>query len=177
MLKLGSSLNREYRIRFSFLDGFCNLGIFTNPKKLLVLFSLNSEVIDVYPKVQMNRNLRANLFCEKCINLYSYQSKSLDIKNQFNGIKKEHDSIISQTMNETIVISKINLNNKVLSNQLEIFGFTIIGFESEYLYVIAERQLINMERQKKIVRTCGIEIASSEAIDYITNSLDNNKEE
>ena len=177
MLELGNSLNREYRIRVPFMNGFCNLGIFMNPRKLLVLFSLKADVVDNYPKVQMNRNLQGSMFCEKCIELYSYQSKSLDIRNQFNGIKKKYDDRVSQVINETVVMSKVTLNDKELSNRLELFGFTIVGFDTEYLYLIAERQHINVEQEKKLVRTCGIEIASSEAIDYITNSLDTNTSE
>lgn len=146
MLKLGSVLTRSFSMRIPFCDNFCDVTIFSNKKSAMTLFKVEVENRGYsYPKIKMNSIVRGNKFCDRCINLHSYQAKKLDIVNQFNGIKPEYEDVVIQNINETIVFNRLVVNGNELSDKLEVYGFGIIGFEDEYSFIISERQFPNYE--------------------------------
>ena len=51
--------------------------------------------------------------------------------------------------------------------KLTIYGFTLNSFMSEFVFILAERQNIDNKLNKKMVRTSGIQISTSSAIDLL----------
>jgi hypothetical protein len=79
-------------------------------------------------------------------------------------------------MNETLNLSKIEIeDDKTLFDCLNIYGFTLNSYQNEFIFLITERQNIVKKLNRKIVRTSGIQIGTSQAIhmlnDYHEESL------
>jgi hypothetical protein len=79
-------------------------------------------------------------------------------------------------MNETLNLSKIEIDeDKTLFDCLNIYGFTLNSYQNEFIFLITERQNIVKKLSRKIVRTSGIQIGTSQAIhmlnDYHEESL------
>lgn len=172
MLTLGHSFNRNYNLRVPFLDGFYNIQIFFNNKSSFLLFGLDSDFtqskeLKHSSKVNMFKNIESSKFCETFINLHNYRSNSLDIVNQFKEIKPDYTSDINFLFNETITLSKINVDENILYDTLTLYCFTIIPYLNEFVFLIAERQNIITKLSKKIVRSSGIQIATKPSLDLI----------
>jgi hypothetical protein len=83
-------------------------------------------------------------------------------------------------MNETINLSKIELeDDKTVFDCLNIYGFTLNSFSTEFVYIITERQNIVKKLNRKIVRTSGIQIGTTQALgmlnDYHNESRNSGK--
>lgn len=181
-LQLGKSFNRNYNIRLPFLDGFYEIGLFYNTKTSFLLFSVNSdfsqskESIKHNSKVNMFKNIESSKFCEVFLNLQNYRNQNLDIVNQFREIKPEYTTDISLLNNETIINSKIIVDDYEIYDKLNLYYFTISSYSNEFLFLIAERQNVIPKLKKKIVRSSGIQIATTSAIlsidDYFNELLE-----
>lgn len=174
MLHLGKSFNRQYKIRIPFLEGFYNLGIFYNKNSVFLLFNIepdfsNHKIINnkYGIKVNMFKNLESSKFCETFLNLHNFRKKTLDITNQFDSIKSEYFQDISFILNETIILSKIKIDDRILYDKLNVYGFTLNNFQREFIFIIAERQNILKRLNKKIVRSTAIQISTSSALSLI----------
>lgn len=165
-LKLGSKFNRCYSIRIPFLHGYNNLSVFYDKRSTFLLFSVDrDEIQDVTnSKITMFKNLESSKFCETFIKLHNYRKQSLDISNQFSGIQPEYTDEIVYAFNETITLSKVNVDGRELFDELTLYGLTMNVHSNEFLFVIAERQHINQKLQKKIVRTTGVQIATAASL-------------
>jgi hypothetical protein len=164
-LKLGKSFDRSYDLRLPFLNGYCNIEIYFNKKSTFLLFSVEHGVDSSTGNIKMFKNLVASKFCETFLELHNYRKNTLDITNQFKSIKPEYYHDVSFILNESINLSKIELDDeRVLFDCLNIYGFTLNAYENEYIFLITERQNIVKKLNKKIVRTSGIQIASTSAI-------------
>jgi len=180
-LKLGKSFDRNYNLRLPFLKGYYDIGIFFNKKSTFLLFSVepglrNGDIEGYGTKINMFKNLESSKFCETFIELHNYRKNTLDIFNQFKNIKAEYYHEISFILNETINLSKVEIyDEKVLIDCLNIYGFTLNSYLNEFIFIITERQNIVRKLNRKIVRTSGIQIATSQAVkmlnDYHAESL------
>ncbi|MCF8019782.1 MAG: hypothetical protein K9L62_10265 [Vallitaleaceae bacterium] len=177
-LELGKSFDRNYNLRIPFLNGFYDVGIYFNKKSTFLLFSVDSKIQTGKSegvKINMFKNIESSKFCETFLELHNYRKSTLDILNQFKCVKPEYFHEISFVMNETINLSKFELDDKVLFDCLNIYGFTLNSYQDEFLFLITERQNIATKLGKKIVRTSGIQIATTQAThmlnDYHKESL------
>jgi hypothetical protein len=180
-LKLGKSFDRNYNLRLSFLNSHYDIGVFFNKKSTFLLFSVEpglreSDLDGQGVKVNMFKNLESSKFCETFLELHNYRKSTLDIFNQFKAIKSEYYHEISFILNETINISRVEIyDDKTLFDCLNIYGFTLNSYMNEFIFIITERQNIVKKLNRKIVRTSGIQIATSQAIkmmnDYHSESL------
>lgn len=169
-LKLGKSFDRNYNLRLPFMNGYYDIGIFFNRKSTFLLFSVehglrgsNSNGQGV--KVNMFKNLESSKFCETFLELHNYRKNTLDILNQFKTIKAEYYHEVSFILNETLTLAKIEVDDdKTLFDCLNIYGFTLNSYLNEFIYIITERQNIVKKLNRKIVRTSGIQIATSSAL-------------
>jgi len=169
MLKMGKSFDRNYNIRIPFLDGYYNIGVYFNKKSSFLLFSVDPDFTDLKShnkniKINMFKNLSSSKFCETFLELHNYRKSSLDIVNQFDKIKPEYYQDISFKFNETLNLSKIEVDDKVFYDTVTLYGFTITPYNDEYLFLIAERQNIIKRINRKIVRTTGLQISTSSSI-------------
>ena len=174
MLTLGKSLNRNYNLRLSFLDGYYNIGLFFNNKSTFLLFSVDSDFsqsesteLKENIKINMFKNVESSRFCETFLNLHNYRSKSLDILNQFKEIKPEFTNDVNFILNETIVLGKIVVDENIFFDQLLIYVMTIPAYHNEFIYLIVERQNIVPKLKKKIVRTSSLQISTSRSLSLV----------
>ena len=58
---------------------------------------------------------------------------------------------------------------------MSIYGFTLNSYSNEHAFLIAERQNIVRKLSKKIVRTTGIQLASSDSINLLNEYHDSYK--
>jgi hypothetical protein len=170
-LSLGKSFNRNYRMRIPFLDGFYDIGVFFDKKSTLLLFSIdpiffNSE-FKHNVKVNMFKNLESSKFCETFLNLHNYRKTTLDISNQFEGVKPEYYSELSFVLNESLTLSKIEVGDRTFFDQLNIYGFTMNSHVNEFLFLLTERHNIVRRLGKKMVRTSGLQISTSPALEML----------
>jgi hypothetical protein len=70
-------------------------------------------------------------------------------------------------MNEGVTLQKIQVNDKEFFDSLTIYGFTITSHFNEFIFVIAERQNIIKRLDKKIVRSTGLQIATTSALQIL----------
>lgn len=171
-LTLGKSFDRSYDIRIPFMEGFYNIGVYFNKKSSFLLFRVDPDfsakkTMDHSLKVSMFKNLESSKFCETFLNLHSYRKSTLDISNQFQSIKDEYHHDISFVFNETINLSKIEVEERVLYDTLTVYGLTLTAYASEFLFVIAERQNVIKRLSKKIVRTTGCQISTNPSIELL----------
>lgn len=179
-LTLGKSFNRNYNLRLPFLDGFYNIGIFYNSKSSFLLFSVDSDFsqskeIKHSSKITMFKNIESSKFCETFLNLHSYRSNSLDIVNQFKEIKPEYTGDVNFLFNETITLSKIKHENDIFFDNLCLYCFTLSSYMNEFIFLIAERQNIITKLSKKVVRSSGIQISTTPAIELIDEFFEESK--
>jgi hypothetical protein len=170
-LKLGKSFNRSYNLRISILDGFYNVGIYFDKKSTFLLFRLDPDFSDSSfkhnIKINMFKNLESSKFCETFIKLHNYRKNTLDISNQFEKIKDEYTHDVSFVLNETIILSKLELRDKDVFDTLNIYGFTLNSYIDEFIFILTERHSIMRRLEKKIVRTSGVQIATTPALDML----------
>lgn len=183
-LKLGKSFNRSYNLRLSILDGHYNVGLFLDKKSTFLLFRVDPDFSNSSfkrnIKINMFKNLEQSKFCETFINLHNYRKKTLDISNQYDKIRDEYTHDISLFFNESIVLSKIELYDKDVFDTLNIYGFTMNSYIDEFIFIIAERHNVLKRLGKKIVRTSGLQIATTpslELLDEYSNERRNTSED
>lgn len=168
-LQLGRKFNRCYNIRVPFLDGFYNIGVFFDKRSSFLLFSATPDFmaikeIKTSPKISMFKNLNSSKFCETFLKLHNYRKDNLDISNQFEDIKPEYSGDIIYSLNETLTLSKVELFDRDVFDSLRLYGFSIASNVNEFIFLIAERHNIIKRLKKKVVRTTGIQIATSAAL-------------
>lgn len=170
-LKLGKSFNRTYKLRIPILDGFYNIGIYFDKKSTFLLFKVDADFSESKfkhnVKINMFKNLESSKFCETFIKLHNYRKTTLDIVNQFDKIKDEYTHDISFVFNESIVLNKITIDEKELFDTLNIYGFTLNSFNDEFIFILTERHNILKRLGKKIVRTSGLQISTSPALQML----------
>lgn len=179
-LTLGKSFDRNYNMRIPFLDGYYNVGVFFNKRSTFLLFKIEPDFSKVIKhktnvKVNMFKNLESSKFCETFINLHNYKKNTLDIINQFENIKPEYFHEISFIFNETLTLSKTEIVDKTLFDTLTLYGFTLNNFINEFVFILAERQNIDNKLNKKVVRTSGIQIATSSSIELMNEFHEDSK--
>lgn len=171
-LILGKSLNRSYNIRIPLMDAYYDIGIFYNTKSSFLLFGIDSDFsqlkdLKYNPKIAMFKNIESSKFCGTFLNLHNYHSNNLDIINQFKSVKSDYSNDIVNVINENIILSKIKVDESQYCDQVLIYGFTLTDFHDNFIFILTERHNIDTKRHKKIVRTSGIQIASSKAIESV----------
>jgi len=179
-LTLGKSFDREYKLQIPFLDNYYNIGIFFNKKSSFVLFSVDSEFRTTQRqpssmKVNMFKNLESSKFCETFLDLHNYKSNNLDILNQFHGVKPEYHTDVNFILNETINLSKIDVGDRTLYETLTVYGLTLTSYVSEFAYLIAERQNIITKLSKKVVRTTGVQLATTSSLNLLNEFFNESK--
>ena len=106
------------------------------------------------------------------LDLRSYRSKNLDIINQFNNILPEYRDRIQYETNETCKLSKISTTKGNLESCLYIYIFKIIDFGNNFLFCLTERQHIDTQLDRKVVRTSAIQISSNQAYEDVASMVE-----
>jgi hypothetical protein len=174
MLTLGNNFDRNYSMRIPMMDKNYDLSIFFNTKTSFMLFRVDPELDKMQNqtgmKIQMFKNLESSKFCEKYINLHDFKKNTLDIRNQFESVKPELRHEIMFLMNESITLSKTEVGDKTFYDTLTVYGMTLTELQNEFFFLIAERQNIIRHLNKKMVRTIGIQLATSTSLEHLNTS-------
>ena len=115
----------------------------------------------------MFKNLESSKFCETFIDLHNFRKNTLDISNQFEKIKPEYTSDVVFVFNESMVLAKVELEDKSVFDCLNIYGFTMDAYSEEYVFILTERHNIQKRLGKKIVRTSGLQIATTPSLEML----------
>jgi len=179
-LILGKSLNRCYQLRVPFLNGYYNINIFFNKKSTFLLFGIEPDFkeddhIQYGSKINMFKNLQSSRFSETFLNLHNYKGTNLDIVNQFDSLNPEYSPHINFLFNESINLSKIDIDGKTFCDNLLIYGLTLDAYSNEFIFIIAEKQNIIQKLNKKIVRTTAIQIATANSIGLLNEFYDEDR--
>lgn len=170
-LKLGKLFDRNYNMQVPFLDGHYNIGAFFNKRSTNLLFSVEPDFEDMPSKygvkINMFKNLRSSKFVETFLNLHNFKKTTLDIMNQFENVKDEYSHDISFILNETLKLSKVDIDGRELYDTLNLYGFTMTSYNNEFIFIIAERQNILKKLGKKMVRTTAVQIATGNALNLL----------
>jgi hypothetical protein len=153
------------------MSGFYNIGIFFSKRSTFLLFSVESDFRTgtVGAKVNMFKNLEGSKFCETFIELHNYRKSTLDIQNQFQAIKAEFHQDISFVSNETITLAKVEVDDRVIFDSLNIYVLTMNAYVNEFIFLITERHNVVKKLRKKIVRTSGLQIATTPALNLLND--------
>lgn len=167
-LTLGKLFDRNYNMQVPFLDGHYNIGTFFNKRSTNLLFSVEPDFSDMPTKygvkINMFKNLKSSKFAETFLNLHNFKKTTLDIMNQFENVKDEYSYDISFILNETLKLSKVEVDGRELFDTLNLYGFTMTAYNNEFIFIIAERQNILKKLGKKMVRTTAVQISTSNAL-------------
>lgn len=170
-LTLGRTFDRRYETRVSFLDGYYNIGTFFNKRSTFLLFGVDPDFTDTLSthgvKVNMFKNLESSKFCETFLTLHNYRKSTLDIINQFENIKADYYYDVNFVFNETLRLSKIEVGDRTLFDTLTLYGLSLTSYSNEFIFIIAERQNVIKKLGKKVVRTTGIQIGTSRALNLL----------
>jgi len=153
------------------LDGYYNIGMFFDKKSTFLLFKVDPDfshsTFQRNVKINMFKNLEQSKFCETFISLHNYRKNTLDISNQYQKISDDYTHDISMVINESIVLAKVELYDKDVYDTLNIYGFSMNSYVDEFLFIITERHNVLKRLGKKIVRTSGLQIATTPALDLL----------
>lgn len=168
-LSLGKTFDRCYTARLSILDGHYNIGVFFNKRSSFVLFRVDPDFPNINQikhgiKISMFKNLESSKFCETFLKLHNYRKNTLDIRNQFESIKSDYHLDIGFVLNETINIAKVEVGDRELFDTLTLYGFCLTTYVNEFVFIICERQNIVKRLNKKVVRTTGLQIATTPSL-------------
>jgi len=171
-LKLGKSFDRNYSMRIPILDGHYNIGVYFDKRSTFLLFGVEPDFSSNSSfkhnvKINMFKNLESSKFCETFVKLHNFRKDTLDISNQFDKIDDNYTHDISFILNESITLSKVQLHDKEVYDTLNIYGFTMNSYYEEYAFIITERHNVLKRLGKKIVRTSGIQIATTPALEFL----------
>jgi hypothetical protein len=112
--------------------------------------------------VNTYKDLRNSLFASSFLDIKDLKSDNLDIRCQFSNILKEYNDHIQYICNESIKLSKITTENGTFDNLLYLYGFTFTNYQGDFIYLLAERQHIDVTISKKLVRTSAIQLSTTE---------------
>lgn len=178
-LELGRTFDRSYNMRIPFSDGFFNLGVFFSKRSPFVLFRIDpdfrSSKHESSIKINMFKSLDGSKFCETFVNLHNFRKNTLDILNQFHSIKNQYSDDVNFIFNETLNLAKVETEDKVFYDTLTLYGFTLTSFSNDFVFVIAERQNIIKKLSKKLVRTTGLQIATTPALNLLEEFYNESK--
>ena len=76
-------------------------------------------------------------------------------------------SVLSFVFNESLTLSKVEVGERTFYDQLNIYGFTMNSHIDEFLFVLTERHNIVKKLGKKMVRTSGLQIATTPALEML----------
>lgn len=181
MLTLGSKLNRLYTLYIPFNNSFCEIGVIFNKYNSFIGFNIDSKTYHMAREDKIKSNifqqLNKSAFAMTFLDLRDYQSKNLDIKQQFHNILPQFQSQIQYETNETIKLSKVQTGDKTFESCIYIYILKFVDYKDDFLFCLAERQHIDVAMNKKIVRTSAVQISTNQCNEDLTSLVEQyNKE-
>jgi hypothetical protein len=175
MLTLGSKVNRSYGMRLPFQGDYVDINVFFNKTNTFIGFNPDKKLNDMSRngkvKIQFFRDLSQSDFATTFLDLQDFKGPNLDIRCQFSNIISNHKDKIQYLSNESIKLAKVTTNSGTFKSCLYVYSFSFSDYEGDFIYVLAERQHIDVAMGKKLVRTGAIQIGTIECLDNMTNMV------
>jgi len=175
MLTLGYRLNRLYTLYLPFMDDFCEIQVLFNKSNSFVGFNIDQKN---YIKSKNNEckcfifnDISKSAFATSFLDIRNFRSKNLDIQNQFHNILPNFKDKIHYETNETIKLSKVSTPKGLLESCIYFYCFRLTDYGNNFLYCLVERQHIDVALDRKIVRTCSVQLCSNECHEDLTDII------
>ena len=176
MLTFGSKLNRSYTLYLPFIKGHIEATVMFSKSNTYVGFNTDQRIYQMHRNGEVHshiyKDLSESVFAATFLDLRNYKSKNLDIKLQFNNVLEQFQDKLQYEANETIKVSKVQTRNGEFESCLYIYVFSFLDYSDEFLFFLAERQHIDVVLDKKIVRTCGLQICSNDAYEDLLKTIE-----
>lgn len=173
---LNDKCDRAYTLKFSFQNRLGDMTVYYNTNNLFTAFNLDQYTYEKTCKRGFSNtiffNLDRSLFAKTFLDLKNFKTNSCEIKNQYYGILPQHRSIIQCELQEKIVISshKVLWDKYPQENNLIINMLRLSLYDQDFVYLIAQRQIIDKVLDKKLIRTSAIQIETENTRKYLTNA-------
>lgn len=174
MLSFGSKINRKYSLNIPFHNTFATFNVYYHKNNSFVGIDIDptfnkfiNESVNLHYNLYLD--IKDSIFTNVFLDITNSQCHNLDIKNQFNGIKESWKHKIYYISNESISLQVIKNDNgdKNFYSMLYIYLLTLDDSEKDFVFIIAERQHIDKINNKKIVRSCGAQLATKDKLKYL----------
>lgn len=173
---INDKCDRAYTLKFSFQNKIGDMTIFYNTNNLYTAFTLDQYTYEKTSRRGYSNtiffNLDRSLFAKTFLDLKNFKTNSCEIKNQYYGILPQHKSIIQSELQEKVVISthKVLWDRIPQENNLVVSLLRLSLYEQDFIYVVAQRQVIDKVLDKKLIRTSSIQIETENTRKYLTNA-------
>jgi len=177
MFTLGNKLNRSYTIHIPFADSYCEISIMFNKANSFIGFNLDQHNYIKSRNGEIHSSIYQDLdrseFAVSFLDIRNVRSQNLDIKRQFHNILPSYADKIHYETNETLKLSKVQTQKgNCFESCLYVYVFRYTDFENNFVYCLAERHHIDVILDKKIVRTCAIQLATNEVYEDIAKLVE-----
>lgn len=176
MLTFGNKLNRSYTLYLPFMDDHCEITVLFNKSNSFVGFNVDQKNYvrsrNNESKLFIFNDLSKSAFATSFLDLRDFRSRNLDIKQQFNNILYDYKDKIHYETNETIKLSMVTTPKGKLESCIYIYAFRITDLGNDFLYCFVERQHIDVQLDKKIVRTSAVQLSSNNAYEDVTSMVE-----
>jgi len=175
MFILGNKLNRLYSLHLPFETEYCDISVVFNKSNCFIGFNLDQKTYlrsrNDEIKSTIFTDLTNSSFASCFLDLRDFKSKTLDIKRQFNNILPQFKDKIHYETNETIKLSKVQTPQGKFESCLFIYVFRLTDYGNNFLFTLVERQHIDVVLDRKIVRTSGIQLCSSDTFEDLNRMI------
>jgi len=178
MITFGNKVNRCYSLYLPFMGTHVTANAFFHKGNTFLGFTIDhgtmSMVKDGRLTSKVYRDLKQSSFANTFLDIRDYSSPTLDIRCQFSNIRKQYKDRIQYVTNETIKLSKYpnpHNPNKFFESCLYIYVFSFLDYQDDFLYFLAERQHIDQSLGRKLVRTCGLQIATKQCAEDLGDMM------
>lgn len=172
---LNDKCNRAYSFKLQFEKDLCDLTIYHNKNNLYTSFTLDQRTYERTRRSSYNNiiffDLSKSQFCKTFLDVKNFYTNGIDVKNQFNCIFAHHKDLITCESTETITLGKqkVTWHKVPQDNSLTVRVFRLSLYPNNFMYVLAERQLIEPVLGKKLVRTSAFQLGDNESTKYINS--------
>jgi hypothetical protein len=176
MLTFGNKFNRSYGIYLPFRGTYASTTVFFNKTNTYLGFVIDKRLSQMCSnneaKTHIYRDLKQSSFASTFLDIQDIKAGNLDIRNQFCNVLPKHRQKIQYIGNETIKLAKVEApNGKTFESSLYIYILGFSDYEGDFIYVLAERQHIDVSINKKLVRTSAIQISTPDCLDNLRSMV------
>lgn len=179
-ITFGNKVNRSFSMYVPFNGDNVSFKVFFHKTNTYLGFttdhSLSNMVRNGEAATHIYRDLNQSSFASTFLDIRNFSSPNLDIRCQFSNVLEQYREKIQYLSNETIKLAKYsNPKNpkKTFESLLYIYAFGFSDYPDDFLYILAERQHIDLFLNKKLVRTSALQISTKSFNDDLQTIVKN----
>jgi len=178
MLNFGSKVNRSYSLYLKFLEDYITVTAFFNKTNTFIGFTTDHKISNLCKedkvKSHIYTDLKQSSFATTFLDIKDFKSNNLDIRCQFSNVLEKYRDRITYVANESVKLAKYpnpSHPEKSLESSVYFYVLTFSDYSDEFLYVLVERQHIDISLAKKLVRTSSIQIATPDCLEDLSKMV------